>query len=416
MKRNSMPAMIASNLVALAGLGIGCADATDYHWDPMLMVSGNYNDNYGFDSGNVQKVSVDGSIVDASLHVSIINPDAHFEITPQVHSVYYPGQSQYDANNVFVDSQFEQLWPRGNFTLNELFWSQDVLTSYLPTTAIGAPLGQNSPGADLASVTERVRQDLLLLAPIANFELSPREHLEIRAQFLGVDYSKAVYGQIQNFKNYSGSLGLGFDMTPQSTLTVRGIASDLRPVSGSGANTYGAEGEWRTHLSEVVQSYAKLGLEHTSFNQAQYGQSAATSVSGGIGISRKFIAYDLFADFARSVSPDSYGTIVVRNELRTRLEHKFSGQTSGYVGLRYINQVALGNNSAGFVGQRYGQAAVGMEWRIYRQFSIISQYVYSTYKQYTGGAQAGGSNAVTISLMYQPHRPAEEFGVNIRQY
>jgi hypothetical protein len=415
MKRNSMPAMVASSLVALVGLGIGCADATDYHWDPTLMLSGNYNDNYALGVANGQNVSVDGSIADASLHASIINPDAHFEITPRVQSIYYPGQSQFDANNVFVDSQFEQLWPRGNFTLNENFWSQDVLTSYLPTTAIGAPLGQNSPGADLASVTERVRQDLLLLAPIANFELSPREHLEIRAQFLGVDYSQAVYGQIQNFKNYSGSLGLGFDVSPQSTGTVRGIVSDLRPVSGSGANTYGAEGEWRTHLSEVMQSYARVGVEHTSFNEAQYGQSSVTSVSGGMGISRKFIAYDLFADFARSVSPDSYGTVVVRNDLRTRLEHKFSGRTSAYVGLRYVNQVGLGNSN-GFVGQRYGQAALGAEWRINRQFSIISQYVYSTYKQYTGNAQAAGSNAVTISLKYQPHRPAEEFGVNIRPY
>jgi hypothetical protein len=412
MIRNSTPALIASTLVTLLGLGIGCANATDYHWDPTLILGGNYNDNLGLDSGNVQNVSADGSIADASLHFSIINPDAHFEITPRVNSVYYPGHSQYDANNVFVNSQFEQLWPRGNFTLNENFYSQDVLTSYLPTTAINLPLGQNSPGADLASVTERVRQDLLLLAPIANFELSPRKHLEIRAEFLGVDYSQAVFGQIQNFKNYSGSLGLGFDVSPQSTVTVRGIASDLRPVSGSGANTYGAEVEWRTHLSEVMQSYAMVGVEHTSFNQAQYGQSSATSVSGGIGISRKFVAYDLFADFARSVSPDSYGTVVVRNDLRTRLEHKFSGRTSGYVGLRYVNQVALGN-SASFVGQRYGQAAVGVEWRIYRQFSIISEYAYSTYKQYTGGAQAAGSNAVTISLKYQPHRPAEEFGVNI---
>jgi len=412
MKRISVPAMTFANLMALTGLGIGCADATDYHWDPTLILSGNFNDNYGLDSGNIQNVSVAGGIVDASLHASIINPDAHFEITPRVRSVYYPGQSQYDANNVFVNSQFEQLWPRGNFTLNQVFWSQDVLTSYLPTTAIGAPLGQNSPGADLASVTQRVRQNLLLLAPVANFELSQREHLEIRAQFLGVDYSQAVYGQIQNFKNYSGSLGLGFDVTPQSTVTVRGIASDLRPVSGSGANTYGAEGEWQTHLSEVVQAYTRLGVERTSFNQAQYGQSSATSVSGGIGISRKFVAYDLFADYARSVSPDSAGTVVVRNDLRTRLEHKFSGRSSGYVGLRYINQVALGN-SAGFVGQRYGQAALGVEWRIYRQFSIISEYVYTTYKQYTGGAQAAGSNAVTISLKYEPHRPTEEFGVNI---
>jgi hypothetical protein len=161
-----------------------------------------------------------------------------------------------------------------------------------------------------------------------------------------------------------------------------------------------------------VQAYGRLGVEHTSFNQAQYGQSSATSVSGGLGISRKFVAYDLFADFARSVSPDSAGTVVVRNDLRTRLEHKFGGRTSGYVGLRYINQVALGN-SAGFVGQRYGQAALGVEWRIYRQFSIISEYAYTTYKQYTGGAQAAGANAVTILLKYEPHRPAEEFGVNI---
>ena len=219
--------MIASNLVALAGLGIGCADATDYRWDPTLILSGNYNDNYGLQSSShrmavAQNVSVTGAIADAALHLSIINPDAHFEITPKVESVYYPGQSEFDANNVFVDSQFEQLWPRGTFTLNQLFWSQDVLTSYLPTTAIGLPLGQNSPGADLASVTERVRQDLLLLAPIATFELSPRKHLEVRAQFLGVDYSQPIYDQIQNFKNYSGSLGLGFDVTPQSTVTVRG--------------------------------------------------------------------------------------------------------------------------------------------------------------------------------------------------
>ena len=411
-----MPAMVASSVAALVGLGIGCADAADYHLDPMLMVGGNYNDNYGFETGNLQKISVEGSIVDASLHASIINPDSHFDITPTVHSVYYPGQGQFDANNVNVDSQFEQLWPRANFTVNGSFWSQDVLTSYLPTTAIGAPLGQNSPGADLASVSERSRQDLLLLGPMATFALSPREHLEVQAQFLNVDYSQAVYGQIQNFKSYSGSLGLGTDVSPQSTITVRGTASDLRPVSGSGANTYGAEGEWRTHLSEIVQAYARLGLEHTSFNQAQFGQSSATSVSGGMGISRKFVAYDLFVDFDRSIRPDSYGTVVARNDLRARLEHKFSGRTAGFVGLRYIDQEALGNHSGGFVGQRYGQAALGVEWRIYRQFSIISEYDYSTYKQYAGGAQAAGSNAVTISLKYQPHRPAEEFGVNIHRY
>jgi hypothetical protein len=241
--------------------------------------------------------------------------------------------------------------------------------------------------------------------------LSPREHLDIGVQYLDVNYSQAIENEIENFQTFTGSVGLGFAVTPQSTITVSGNASDLKPATGSGATTYGAQGQWDTHLSERMQAYARLGLERTSFDLAQYGTSSATSVSGGLGISRKFVAYDLFADFSRSVSPDSAGAVVVRNDLRVRLEHKFNGRASGYVGLRGIDLTALGS-SADFVGQRYAQGAIGFEWRIYRQFSIISEYAYSTLKE-SNFTQTPGSNAVTITLRYEPHRPAEEFGVTI---
>ena len=422
MNRTFAPATIASSLVALSGIGIGCADAADWHWDPRVILSGNYDDNYGLEGGNAQNVSVTGSILDASLHASMLEPSTRFEVTPRVRAVYYPGQTEFDSNNLYLESQFQQNWRRANLNVNELYWSQDVLRSYLPSTVIGTPLGQNSPGADIAAIRERVRQDLLVLAPQATFDLSPREHLDVQAQYLDVKYSKTIYNQVQNFKTYSGSLGLGFAVTAQSNLTVRGIASTLKPASGSGANTYGAEGGWDTHLSERMQAYAKLGFERTSFdrtqngqppvtNQVQYGKSSATSVSGGLGISRKFVAYDLFADYSRSVSPDSAGAVVARDDLRVRLEHKFSGRYSGYVGLRGIHQSALGNN-VGFTGQRYGQAALGVEWRIYRTFSVISEYAYTTLKD-TNALRAAGSNAVTISLKWEPHRPAEEIGVSV---
>jgi hypothetical protein len=411
MKRTLAPATIASSLIALSGIGVGCADAADWHWDPRVILSGNYDDNYGLEGGNAQNVSVAGSIVDASLHASILDPNTRFEITPRVRSVYYPGQSQFDANDLFLDSQFQQIWQRANFTLNEMYWSQDVLRSYLPTTEIGAPLGQNSAGADLGAVNERIRQNMLVLMPMATFDLSPREHLEIQAQYLGVDYSRAILNEIQNFESFGGSVGLGFAATAQSTVTIRAIASDLRPTTGSGAKTYGAEGGWDTVLSERVHAYAKLGYEHTSFDLAQYGKSSASSASGGLGISRKFVNYDLFADFSRSVTPDSAGAVVGRNDLRVRLEHKFNARTSGYLGLRGIDQQALGT-SIGFTGQRYGQAALGVEWRILRQFSIVSEYAYTALKD-ANVAKAAGSNAVTISLKYEPHRPAEEFGVSV---
>jgi hypothetical protein len=411
MKRTFAPATIASSLVALSGIGTGCAHAADWHWDPRVILSGNYDDNYGLEGGSAQNVSVTGSILDASLHASILDPSTRFEVTPRVRSAYYPGQSEFNANDLFLDSQFQHNWQRANFSVNELYWSQDVLRSYLPTTVIGTPLGQNSPGADIAAIRERIRQDLLVLAPTATFDLSPRERLDVQAQYLDVKYSKTIFNQVQDFKTYSGSLGLGFALTAQSNVTVRGIASTLKPASGSGAKTYGAEGGWDTHLSERMQAYAKLGFERTTFDQAQYGKSSATSVSGGLGISRKFVAYDLFADYSRSVSPNSAGAVVARDDLRVRLEHKFTGRYSGYVGLRGIHQSALGT-AVGFTGQRYGQAAVGVEWRILRQFSVISEYAYTTLKD-ANALQAAGSNAVTISLKWEPHRPAEEIGVSV---
>jgi hypothetical protein len=411
MKAPFAPAIVASTFVALSGIGIGSADAADWHWDPRVVLSGNYDDNYGLEGGNAQNVSVAGSIVDAALHASILDPNTRFEVTPRVRSVYYPGQTQFNSNDAFLESQFQQNWRRANFSVNELYWSQDILRSYLPTTVIGTPLGQNGAGADIATVRQRVRQDLLVLAPTATFDLSPREHLDIQAQFLDVKYSQAIYNQVQNFKNYSGGIGLGFAVTAQSTVTVRGTASTLKPASGSGANTYGAEGEWATHLSERMQAYAKLGVERTSFDLAQYGKSSATSASGGLGISRKFVTYDLFADYSRSVSPNSAGAVVARDDLRVRLEHKFSGRYSGYMGLRGINQSALGT-AIGYTSQRYGQAAIGVEWRIYRPFSVICEYAYTNLKD-ANALQTAGSNAVTISLKYEPHRPAEEIGVGI---
>jgi hypothetical protein len=410
MKHSSGSAIAVLGLAAATVL-CGGAKAADWHWDPRVDFSGNYDDNYGLESGQAQNASVAGASLDASLRASILDPNTKFEITPRVRAVYYPGQTEFDSNNAFVDSQFQHIWQRANFSLNEMFWSQDVLRSYLPTSEVGAPLGQSSPGADLASISERVRQNLLVLTPTADFDLSPRERLEVQAQYQNVNYSKEIYGEVQNFMNFSGSVGLGFAVSPQSTVTIRGIALDLKPSAGSGATTYGAEGQWDTHISQVMQAYAKLGVEHTSFDLAQYGESSATSVSGGAGISRKFLAYDLFADFSRSVSPDSAGTVVVRDDLRLRLEHKFSGRASGYVGLRGIDLQALGN-STGFTGQHYGQAALGVEWRMLRQFSIISEYAYTTLKE-SDAAQTPGSNAVTITLRYEPHRPAEEFGVNI---
>jgi hypothetical protein len=421
MKRVFAAGIIALGLAATAVLDIGRANAADWHWDPRVDVGGTYNDNYGLSSApSAQIVSVAGSFVSASLQASIAEPSTQFEVTPTLRLIEYPGHSEFESDDQFVNSRFSHEWQSADFALDEYYSRQELLQSYLPSTNISTPLGQGSGGGDIGPVNERIRQDSLQLSPSATFVLGPRERLEVRAQYLDANYSQQINNERQNWKSYSGGLGFGFAITPRSTVMVRGVASELIPGSGSDANTYGAQIEWKSRLSERMQAYARLGVDHTTFNQNLYGDSSATNISGGLGISRQFVVNDLFVDLTRSVSPSSFAEVVARDELRLRIEHKFGPRSSGYIGLRGIKEQALGSG-VGFTNDSYGLAALGFEWRIFRQFSIVSEYAYTMLRTYnvpgTAGANSAtrtaGANSVTITLVYQPRRPAEEFGVRI---
>lgn len=396
-----------------ATLGVGqLAHAGQWNYDPRVILGANYDDNYGLDSGGAQGVSVTGGVLDAGVRIRFADPRTRFEITPRIRSTLYPGHAQDQSNDQFLTSRLEHDWLTAHFTADGFYWRQDVLRSFLPGTEVGTPLGQNTGGADLATINQKIRQDLLFLTPSMLFDLAPRERIEVRAQFMDISYSRQIVNNNQNFKDYAGSLGFQYVTTPLSTVTVRGTAAKLSPESGSGAETYGAEGEWRTRPSELLEAYARVGVDHTRFDSPSANQlvvantrSSATSFAGGVGVSRKFVSDQLFVDLARSVNPNSAGAVVARNELRLRLEHHFSVRMSGYVGLRGIKEDALGN-SASFVNQRYGRAAAGFEWRILQSFSVLPEYAYTNLKQ--GRATAAGSNSVMFSLVYEPNRPAND--------
>jgi hypothetical protein len=406
--------------LACAVAGPQCAQAADWHFDPRATLSANYDDNYGLDSGASQNVSVFGGILDAGVKIHFADPLTQFEITPRVRSSVYPGHAEDQSNDQFVTSRFEHDWRTAQFTVDGFYWRQDVLRSYLPGTDIGTPLGQNTGGADIGAINEKIRQDFLFLSPAAMFDLSARERIELRTQFVDVGYSKQILNEKEDFKNYAGSLGFQYSLTQRSNITIRGTAAQLKPDGGSDAHTYGLEGEWDTHPSEVLQAYARLGVDRTTFGinsttpaPATNNQSSATSVAGGLGLSRKFLVNQLFVDLARSVTPSSAGAIVARDELRLRLEHEFNARMSSYIGLRGIKEQALGD-ATGFVAQRYAKAAVGFEWRMLRDFSIVPEYAYTTLKDANLGSTAG-SNSIMISLVYERNRPVTETGVRIGQ-
>ena len=397
--------------VLVCALSPDWVSADEWHLNPRVVLSGSYDDNFRLDDLPADKLKVAGAAVVASAQILFEDPTTRFEVTPKVHATMFPGHAEEQGNDEFIDAQYSERWEKARFLMAADFWHQLVLKSYLPTTDLTTGLGKSPGSTDIGAITERNRQDFIFLSPTATFDLTPRTRLDVQSQILDVKYADQITGVRQDFKNYEGGLGISTQITPISTLSVSGAASKFKPTSGSQANTYGMQGQWTVRQTEVQQAYARLGIDHTTFDRIPGGSvltlgptGSSNSFSGGLGISRKFQTTDVFADLMRSVAPQAAGVVVAQDELRLRLEHQFSARSAGFIGLRGIKDTAL-QSSTTFTGERYATAAVGFEWRLYRQFSVTSQYIYTSRKTDLFPSSAN-SNAIEVSLIYEPHRLA----------
>jgi hypothetical protein len=404
--------------IVVCSLTAGLASADEWHVNPRVVLSGIYDDNFRLDSIPADKIRVSGGAMVASTQFLFEDPKTHFEITPKIHATVFPGNSEFQGNDEFIDSVFSERWEKARFSVNADFWRQLVLMSFLPNTDLTAGLGKSIGVTDIGAITERNRQDFILVSPTGSYDLTPRLRLEAQTQFLDIKYTDQITGVRQNFTNYGGGLGVSTQVTPVSTLSVRGNASQFKPDLGTKSETYGLQAQWTLRQTAVQQAYARVGIDHTQFDQPQAGTPAAigpagssNSFSGGLGISRKFQTTDLFADLMRSVSPQASGVVVAQDELRLRLEHQFSARSAGFIGVRGIKDTALQSNSApqsstAYTNERYVTASAGFEWRLLREFSVTSQYTYTSLKTDLFTSTAN-SNAIGISLIYEPHRLAE---------
>jgi hypothetical protein len=413
----------AGRAVAMAALlGLitpGLSVGADWHLNPRVVLSGSYDDNFRLDDIAADKIKVAGGTIVAGAQLVTDDPTTHFEITPRVRSTLYPGNSEEQGTDYFVDTKFTEHWEKARFSITGDFWRQLVLKTFLPTTDVTGGLGKPTGDTDIGVLTQRNRQDFILLAPEGSYDLGPRLKLEVQSQYIDVKYAEQIAGQRQDFKDFQGGLGLATALTPTSTVTVRGVASEFKPDVGSKANTYGLQGEWTVRQTEVQQAYVRVGVDHTNFDapEGSFGPApaptptaaapgSANSFSGGIGIDRKFRTSELFADLLRSVAPNSGGGVVAQDELRLRLEHQIGPRSAAFIGLRGIKESALGSNTS-FTNDRYVTGSAGFEWRLTRQFSVTSQYIYTS-RTTEGFIATAKSNAIAVSLVYDPHRLAED--------
>jgi hypothetical protein len=399
--------------VAVAGALIGLtARAHANAWDlvPRIEAGGMYNDNFRLAEGSVPKTSVYGPYIDASLDAILLNQLTKLEIVPRVHSTYFPGDTADESTDGFLDIAGEHKTLTSDFTLLAHYANESVIFSeLLPATFPGVALGQ-VVGGESGRVSTRNRRQLEQVAPGFTHDLTQRSHLDLEARLDRATFDKSEIQQV-GFTNYRGQAGWIYDITPREDVRIDGIAGRFVPErGGNDTNRYGADIQWDKQSTQIARLYMRIGADRTEA-QTSIGTIGKTAITGGAGVVWNYPLTQIVLDVLRGISPSAAGAEVTNDELRFRVLHAFRPRLSGYVAVRGVRlRGATDQRVLAIQGEDYLAAEAGFEYQITQKYRVAFAYDYTG--QRFQGESSAASNAIRVSVIYQPlnrFEPLPEF-------
>ena len=383
------------------------AVATDYQFNPRVELAGGYDDNVNLAVTGANKIGSSDAVADARVDLVARESNWQWRLTPEARGTWYPSHSALDSNGEFLYLNGERSGARYTLSLDGYGSSQSLLTSYLPTANIGTGLGIPEPGTTLG-IPASIRQNLGYISPSYTLEMTPRSSLELSVGYTDATYSQELQGGDVDYENVTGSAGVALkaSLTALSPCALPGRTFDptrgsrppptARKCSGTGSSP---------RRSSTICAWEWVRRISPAPSRAQADVSNSTNWTGGAGTHWTYSVAEIFLDATRNVAPTAQGYAVNQDQLRLRVARRFTPRFAGFLGLRTIYEDPLRAAVAPTAQvQHYNYATAGFEWRVQRSLSVISAYDFTDYRY---GGPSGQANAIQVSLVYEPHRPAE---------
>jgi hypothetical protein len=394
---------------ALLGLAPGLR-AENWELLPRLELGGTWNDNYRLGDIPDQELEAYGPYVDAQLALDFLSQTSKLDIVPRVHWNNFPSDHADQSTDGFLDIDGEHRTLRSDLLGVLQFSDQEVFYSdYLPATFPGLALGQATT-APSGRITVTTREKLLRAAPEYKYDITQRTHLDLNADVENASYQQSQVEQI-GYTSYTGSAGVGFNVSQRSVFTVTGLGTHFAPQSGGDTtNDYGAQAEWDLQQSQIAKFYARAGVERSQA-QTTIGTVSNNGFTGGVGVDMRYQVTEVTVDLMRSLIPTSQGVMMTDQELRFRVLHAFYPKFSGYFAARGMRLSGAASQTALTVSSEdYATAEVGCDYQMSQNYRIEAAYDYSW--QRFAGTPTATSNAFRLAIIYQPlsrYEPLPEF-------
>ena len=409
---------------ALIGFGPGSSFAGNWEALPRIEFGGTYNNNYRMADTSADELAVYGPYLDMSLDLQDVSQVSRFQIVPRVRSDYFPSDHADRSTDGYLDLDWDYTTQRSHFNFIATYANETVIYSeLLPATFPGVALGQVVAGQS-GIVSFHDREQLVHVAPTYTYDFTQRTHLNLQGSYDHASFNESQVQQV-GYNNYLGQVGLIFNVSQLSTLSVNAVGSRFQPqTGGQSTTTYGGNLQWDWVRSQIAHFYVRVGDNRSRANtggtvtvvtpsgvagvpptitQVTTGTGEVTTngVTGGIGMDLRYQVTEVTVDFLRALSPSDEGAQVVSDEGRIRVLHAFQPRFSGFLAARGIRlRGSSGVAGLTITGEDYVTAEAGFDYQFTESFRMETKYDF-IYQRFQGTPSAT-SNAVALAFIYQP--------------
>jgi hypothetical protein len=412
MRAVARPAHFAALAAAIATLASGPGAAAEWQFDPTVEGGVLYNDNYTLARPRDGEIDVQGVYADLDLALRLESPRTTWRVAPRIRARYFPDDSEVDSNDYYLSAGVTNRGQRYELGLAADYYDEDIITAELPGTDFGdVGLGEGGALDGGRIIIVDNRRDLLMVRPYASFDASERLVLSVDASLFDVSFDNQIQRAQEDYQSLGAGAGLAWRFDEKSTLGFRVQYTQVDPADVRGdTDILGGRLQWDYRVAERVRAYARAGVDRSEYSvsvvlpMGVVAQSTLeeTTPMYGIGGEWTLQRSQVFLDAQRNIDANSAGAVIVRDEFRLSVRHRFSTQLTGTAAAYFVQDGSVADLTT--VSDRdYYAASAGLEWRFQRALTVGGVLDFAK-QDFVGDPEDADSFGFRLFLRYQPNR------------
>jgi hypothetical protein len=373
------------------------ADAAEWSIGPFVSVAGDYDDNAGLQSRTDEEEKISGFIGEVGADIGYRSDLYDFRAIPRLLSRRYPGDSDFDNDDQFLDYRFTRQTQNGNWGVDGKFIRDFIRTGERAYVDFEADDPEQLEDDDSGRVGARDRRFRWTVTPHWRTQLSDTSYANFRARYINVDYDQTAETLLVDYKNARAEARYNRILDPRTTALVEADALWYSAEDTPGDSTsYGLQLGVRRDLSETT-SFEVLGGLSTS---ERVSGGNETNWIGEANLIRRLETIRLLGQFRRSITGTGSGTLTRRDQVNIAFTRRLTNLLTAGLGL--LGYTTNSVEDVQFDERNYVQLRSQFIWSLTRNFDLEANYRWTLIDR-EDEDESANSNAITVWLHYRPN-------------